>query len=122
MEKQTVEATPVSKPGERRKNPILVYCTRICTPNILLVLLWEDGRKVGLGAWIYFSSTLVWLYSFFMNAIHPPKVGEYPIGLTFEQYAMLVLLATVLIGGGTVVDNFLDRWKGVKSDPPPPAA
>ncbi len=95
---------------EKRRHPFIVYCERVCTPNILLILLFEDGRKVGLGAWIYFTSTAVWLFSVVYNAMHPPVVGGYPIGLTFEQYMFCLLLATCLVGGGTVIDTFMKMW------------
>lgn len=101
---------------------ITEFWKRILTPNLLSVILWEDGRKVGLGAWIYFTATPLWIFSILWNAKNPPPVGGYAVGITFDQYGLLLLTATALVGGGTVVDNIISMWKGKTNAPQNPVA
>lgn len=92
------------------------FWMRILTPNLLALFLFEEGTKRGLGIWIYFTSTFVWLFSVYKNAHNPPPVGSLPVGITFDQYFLLLCIAAALAGGGSVIEDVLSRWRA-KQDP-----
>lgn len=84
--------------------------------GIIKVILFNDSRKVALGAWIYFTSTPLFGFSMLWNMLHPPVVGASPVGIAFDQYLFLVGIATTLIGGGTLADTYL-KTKNGKAEP-----
>jgi hypothetical protein len=79
--------------------------------NLFKILFWMDSRKVCFGVTLFYVSTaLLWLGKINMNI-----------------WVVCVILATALVGGGTVVDalgdKLLDRVFGKRADAPqPPAA
>lgn len=85
--------------------------------GLFKILLFNDSRKVGLGGWIYFTTTPMFCFSLFWNAAHPPVIGSPPVGISFEQYLFFIGVSTTLIGGGTLADRWLDKKK--PSDQPP---
>lgn len=84
------------------------FWLRILTPNIVLILLFEDGRKVGFGVWGIILST--WLLL---------RGGL----ITGDQWFLCFLICGSILTGGTMFDTWMKSKFGGPSVPAqPPAA
>lgn len=75
--------------------------------GLLDAVLFNDGRKVGLGVWILILATFL-LFKAMLDS---------------DKWMLCVGLATGLVGGGTLADTYLGK-RPKKDEPPapPPAA
>jgi hypothetical protein len=74
-------------------------------PSLLHHIFNADSRKVGLGWWIFIVAT--WL----LAKAHV---------ISADQWMECVMLSTALVGGGTIMDSFLNKKFGVPLPPAPP--
>ena len=84
------------------------FWMRILTPNIVLVLLFEDGRKAGFGVWGVLLSTWLLLKSL----------------ITGDQWFLCFLICGGILTGGTMFDTYIKSKSGIQPNGPPatPAA
>lgn len=81
------------------------YWARILTPNIVLILLFEDGRKVGFGVWgLIVSTYLAWTHI-----------------ITGDVWFLCFLIAGSVVTGGTMFDTYMKAKTGGSLEPAKPA-
>lgn len=73
-------------------------------PKILKILAFEDSRKVGLGLWIFYTATFLFVASFILGALGIMSAAC-EFRLTFDQYVILIGFTATLIGGRKWLDR-----------------
>ncbi|HYF34344.1 MAG TPA: hypothetical protein VD994_03550 [Prosthecobacter sp.] len=84
------------------------FWARILTPNILLILLFENSRKVGFGLWLFIVATILLLKGRLIDG---------------DSWMLCAMASGAMITGGTMFDNYMKTKFGGTSVPAqPPAA
>ena len=73
-------------------------------PKIYNVLTFDESRKVSFGTWLFIASNIL-LYQHLISA---------------DQWVLTTMLASTLVGGGTLMDRYLETKK--PNVPTPPAS
>lgn len=68
-----------------------------CFPNLILILLFEDGRKQGLGLWLIIMAVVL-----FVGAVN---------GFGLAQLEAAVALGSSVFTGGNLYDKWHERKK-----------
>jgi hypothetical protein len=77
------------------KETFLEFWKRCATPNLLSILLMEDGRKVGFASWVFIVST------------HLVYIGK----ISADMWFLLTMGCMAVITGGTLADKNKDIEK-----------
>lgn len=74
-------------------------------PKLLMILFFEESRKVCFGLWLFIVATTLLFFKL----------------IDSNAWMLCAGLSTGLVGGGTLGDKFLDMKKGASAAPAGPA-